>query len=795
MELMLTRSRRIADALAMLVVAAFSLLILVYIAYGEAGRNYERFQIERLISQGQIAQSALESFVRPGLPMHQFVGFTSLTGALVEADPLIDNISTYDATSNRIFSSNSGSQIGLLPNSHARKIDGGAAEIRTTGELLQVVLPIKNRFETVGSLVLSSPRAKINEMVQEAFLPLLGIAGLASVIFAAYVVLFAQIAPPQRRTRLVAIAFALKFVVVSAFVVHTLVSVYTQGAQSRAKAIADSLALRLEDVVLYGLNFEEFTGVISLVDDYKRLNPDLRAAAVLINGKLRAHSEPIPKDDKWASHSSDFEYSVPLTKPGSPVKIDIMVAMPKDIVSHQVMRSAKNFAALFVACAFIAALFMGVARSLQYISSVRKTQDPEEEEKATLNLVKPVFFLAVFVEHLNYSFLPQLMHDLVEKNGLSSGFASVPFLAYYACFALSLLPAGRLEDRFGSRKLIISGLGMACIGVAWLITTQTLESAIFARALAGVGQGTLFIGVQSYVLANSSPQRKTQAGSAIVFGFQAGMIAGMAIGSLLVTYIDATGVFQIGSVLALVTMCYAAVVLPTGRSLMRGALRSGAALYDIGRMLKNGSFLKSMLLIGVPAKAVLTGVVIFALPLLLAKSGFAREDIGQVTMVYAGAVILSSSLISNYTDRSRQTEQVLVYGGLLTTLGMVILSLVDLDFITGSSLRAGLTNGLIILGVSIIGIAHGFINAPVVTHVAESKIANELGVANVTSTYRLIERVGHMMGPVIIGQLFLYFGISWSLIGWIGGGILILTLLFPSEGDSVNNPNNKPAVA
>ena len=782
----------------MFVVAAVSLFILVYIAFGEARRNYERFQVEKLISQGQIAQSVMETFVRPGLPMHQFVGFGSLTDAMVDGDALLDNVAAYDAVGGRVFTSTQGAKISLLAPELGRKSDDGLAEVRTTAETMQVVLPIKNRFETVGSIVLTSPRALIVAKVEEAFRPLLGIAILASVLFAIYVVMFGQNAAPQRRARIVAIAFALKFIVVSAFVVHTLLSVYTQGAQSRAKAIADSLSQRLDDVATYGLSFDEFTGIIALVDDYKRLNPEIRAAAVLIGDKIRAHSAPVPKEGKWVSNQNEFEFSVPLSKVSDAQPIHVVVAMPKDIVYKQVLRSGKNFVALFVACAFIAALFMGVARSLQYVSQAAHAEtvpDAEEKEKATLNLVKPVFFLAVFVEHLNYAFLPQLMHEITAASNRSAGFASLPFLAYYACFALSLIPAGRLDGRIGSRKLIIAGLAMAGGGIFLLSMLYNLETAIMARALAGLGQGTLFIGVQSYVLANSSANRKTQAGQAIVFGFQAGMIAGMAIGSLLVTYIDAIGVFQLGTTLAFVTMLYAAAVLPNSRHAAAARVHTGTAFGDVFRMLRNGPFLKSMLLVGVPAKAVLTGVILFALPMLLTKQGYAREDIGQFTMVYAGAVILASSIIASYADRSRQTERILVAGGTLTAVGLVLVSLVGLDMFSGKDVHPAWVTGLIIIGVSIVGMAHGFINAPVVTHVAESKIAGELGVSNVASTYRLIERFGHMLGPVLMGQVFVYFGPSWSAIGWVGAGILLLTVLFPSEAEPLPSSDEKPVVA
>lgn len=798
MELNLTAGRRIADAMAMLVVAAVSLFILVYIAFGEARRNYERFQIEKLVSQGQVAQSVMEAFVRPGLPMHQFVGFGPLTDAMVDGDSLLDNVAAYDAVGQRVFSSTNGGSINLLPVELGRKSDDGLAEVRVTSELLQVVLPVKNRFETVGSVVLSSPRALIVAKVEEAFKPLFGIAGIASFIFALYVVMFAQNAAPSRRARIVAIAFALKFIVISAFVVHTLLSVYTQGAQSRAKAIADSLSQRLDDVVNYGLSFDEFTGIIALTDEYKRLNPEIRAAAVMIGDKIRAHSAPVPRDNKWVSNPNEFEFQVPLSNSDAAVPVSVVVAMPKDIVYKQVLRSGKNFVALFVACAFIAALFMGVARSLQYVSQAARSgeeTDPEEREKATLNLVKPVFFLAVFIEHLNYAFLPQLMHDIAAASNLSTGYASLPFLAYYACFALSLIPAGRLDRTVGSSRLIIAGLLLAGTGVFLLTMMSSLQTAVLARALAGLGQGTLFIGVQAYVLANSSASRKTQAGSAIVFGFQAGMIAGMAIGSLLVTYIDAVGVFQLGTGLAFVTMVYASAVLPTVQKQAVSPAKPGTAFMDVVRMLGSGPFLKSMFLIGVPAKAVLTGVVLFALPMLLTKQGFAREDIGQFTMVYAGAVIIASTLVAGYADRSRQTERILVAGGVLTAVGLVIVSLVGLDMFSGRDVHPAWITGLIVIGVCVIGMAHGFINAPVVTHVAESRIAAELGVANVASTYRLIERFGHMLGPVLMGQVFVYFGPSWATIGWVGAAILFLTILFPSEAEPQDTSDQKPVVA
>ncbi len=94
------------------------------------------------------------------------------------------------------------------------------------------------------------------------------------------------------------------------------------------------------------------------------------------------------------------------------------------------------------------------------------------------------------------------------------------------------------------------GLVLAASGLLMLAIPLDIYAVILARSLSGVGQGMLFIGVQSYILSMASPDRKTQGASIIVFGFQGGMISGMAIGSLLVSYIGASGVFTMAGAVA-----------------------------------------------------------------------------------------------------------------------------------------------------------------------------------------------------------------------------------------------------
>jgi MFS family permease len=777
----LPQERRGIDALAMLIVALLSVVLLVYVAFGEAKRTYEQFQIEKLVAQGQVVQSAVEGFVRPGFPIHQFVGFNGLTEPMVKADPLIDAISAFDVAGTRVFGSGDQGAL-IIPEANgdfALKETGH--QVRRSGDLLQVILPVRNRFEQVGYVVLSIPRAKLAEQVEEAFVPVVKVGIGAAFAFALFVYLFASHFSISARRNWVAAGFVVTFLSVAVMVVSTLVSVYSLGAQARTKSLADSLGQRLDDLVIYNINMDDITGIISLFGDYKRLNPDLRAAALIVDGKIRAHVDPNRRGTDWDSVPSDHEYTVRLSADGSPREVLVKVALPRDVVFRQVSRSVKNFTALLVASALFAALFMGLARSLQLLSQSRDDgRWSIAEETATIDLVKPMFFLAVFVEHLSYAFLPPLMQTYAAAAKLPAGYASAPFIAYYVCFTLALLPAGRLEAKLGARTIIMLGLSMAGLGLGAMALMTDFWHAVAARALCGLGQGTLFIGVQAYILANSSPERKTQAGGAIVFGFQAGMIAGMAIGSLLVSYLGNQGIFQLGAALSGLAIIYGIMALPSRLSGTTTPQSAGSIFADIWTILRDHHFLRTMLLIGIPAKAVLTGVVLFALPILLTQQGFPKEDIGQITMLYACAVILSSHFATASADRSKSTEGMLFKGTFLTAVGLIMISVVGFPGLISWETSSNFATFMVVIGATLVGVAHGFINAPVVTHVTNSELSATIGTTNVAAGYRLLERIGHTAGPLIMGQIFVYAGVSWTVMLGIGVAVFIFGLLFLS---------------
>jgi predicted MFS family arabinose efflux permease len=479
---------------------------------------------------------------------------------------------------------------------------------------------------------------------------------------------------------------------------------------------------------------------------------------------------------------STYEYQVNLTRPGGR-DIRVSVSLPVNVIYRQIARSVKNFTALFVASAFMAHLFLQLAGSLRQPGRSAEGVPPADHDTSEyhLRLVKPVFFLATFVEHLTYAFLPQYVSRIMQSSGFPDG-ASAVFMTYYLCFALSLIPAGYFAQRLSPRPLMYGGLVLAAAGFIALASDPSLTVLFLARAMSGIGQGMLFIGVQSFILRTSADDRKTRGAAIIVFGFQGGMISGMAIGSLLVTQMGAAGVFWLGAMIAAAMALYAWALVPaSGQRTADSALEEGSfrlLLRDLMRVLRNWDFVRTMLLVGVPAKAVLTGVIVFAMPLIMAQADYAQEDIGQILMVYAAGVLIANSYASRLVDRTGDSEPVLLLGALLSGAGLLCISATgwhQVAEIFGNSIIPAL---ILLLGVAVVGIAHGFINAPVVTHVARSRLAILLGESSVTATYRFLERIGHIAGPMLMGQFFLLAGIGPNVLGYVGFGVAVCGVLF-----------------
>ena len=93
------------------------------------------------------------------------------------------------------------------------------------------------------------------------------------------------------------------------------------------------------------------------------------------------------------------------------------------------------------------------------------------------------------------------------------------------------------------------------------------------------------------------------------------------------------------------------------------------------------------------------------------------------------------------------------WGAIMSGLGLMLVELMGSKYVGD-----GKSDAVAIAGIALVGVAHGFINAPVVTHVGISDLAGRIGAVPTTTTYRFLERAGHIAGRSLVTQLFLIWG-------------------------------------
>lgn len=437
------------------------------------------------------------------------------------------------------------------------------------------------------------------------------------------------------------------------------------------------------------------------------------------------------------------------------------------------VRGSKNLLVLILAVALLCTVMAGTKPGFKLpMAALRRPGAKDNWGEFALEAIRPIYFLAVLAENLCAPFLPRVLHDAVAQAQLPPEMASALFMAYFFAFTGVLLPAGWLVGRFGETGLIRGGAVLLALGLFLPSLSLDAASLMAARLLAGGGQGILLIGVQSLILSNTNAKGRTAGTSIIVFGFNGGMVGGNAFGSLLVERIGSQAVFAVAGTVALAVALVALVILTTRHAPAVGEAkpaRTGRGV-DLGglRCLLNPGFLVTTICIGIPTKAVLTGVVLFALPLILSHRGFNMEEVGQIAMFYAAGVLAATTLVSRLSSRQKRggttrltTGLILTTGALLSAVGMASVMVVDYPFFAGAQT-------IILIGcIFLLGMAHGCINAPVVSHVADLPIAHQLGPVRVATSYRLVERIGHIGGPLVVERVLALSGNESQALAWI----------------------------
>lgn len=368
--------------------------------------------------------------------------------------------------------------------------------------------------------------------------------------------------------------------------------------------------------------------------------------------------------------------------------------------------------------------------------------EPEAEECVDARFgmqIRAPLFLFMFSEELSRSFLPLFVRDLYQPiPGLSVAMVvGLPITVFMATVALITPFAGVLTDRLGARRVFLLAILPVMAGYIGACFAYGIYDFLLWRALSAVGYGMIFIASQAYIAQTTSSGSRAQGMAIFVGAVAAAGICGPSIGAIIADRIGYRLTFLVSLSLAVAAawIVYAALDdrPPTGQ---RQARRLRAR--EVGILLRDFRFVAIVLFAAIPGKLILAGFLFYLAPLYLFELHNSQPAIGRIMMTYGIATVVLAPLIARWADRSGRHAVFVAIGGIVSGLGcLLVLWRPD-----------SLSMLVAIVGLGI-GQAAALPNQLAVIHDIAIDYENSLGSATVLAAYRLLERIGTVIGPLV----------------------------------------------
>jgi predicted MFS family arabinose efflux permease len=243
--------------------------------------------------------------------------------------------------------------------------------------------------------------------------------------------------------------------------------------------------------------------------------------------------------------------------------------------------------------------------------------------------------------------------------------------AYTLAYGFAQLAAGVLTDRFGSRRLMLVGLGLGVVGSATFAVTERYPVALLARLVMGVAGGCLYTPTIAYLFAAFPANLRGRAMGFAEAGVGAGQVAALLGLPALFAVVGLTPAFLALPGLALGIGLAVTVALPAIPPEARagpGSIRSLSRERDFW-----------LLLVGVAFVGMLAQVTVLSwMPTYLRQvHGYGVVSAGISTAIVVTGLMLFSPVFGHVSDRLTARRPVLLIGSLLALGGFVVLLLTE----------------------------------------------------------------------------------------------------------------------
>jgi predicted MFS family arabinose efflux permease len=772
---------------------------------------------------GHDAASKIETAVRLGKPLNRFFGFDRLEADLRADLPEARHVFLMTGDGTVVQGGETPpKEAGPLVAKELKRLDlkqdaaAGAARATLMVEGREdryVVFPLTDpRSHTVsGALVLGFSadllRGKLRAVVEESLGGFLLATGAAALIL---LISMREIMRQARKSGGQGIRFLFipAIILIGAQVFHSVETVrlyrdaYVEAARESMLDLMGQVRDDIQFVVDKGLGLDRLRGIEKRLADMIVVVPEL-AGLTITDVEGHTLNEARAEVNSSAEALTKGTISLSGMRPGDDrLELDMEIVRNKDgvqtVIGHLLgeldpakleisLRDRVLDAAtvLLVSLFFMFEMFVlfGIAihrsmaqdgfKGISLPSMVRKPGPVEEEHANRHLLARPIGFALLFAWAMPLSFIPLRMREFPALGiDLSESLMlALPLSVEALCALFTALLAGRLSDRHGWRLPFFLGLIVSVAGA--LASGLATEAALFiaSRGLTGLGYGLAWMGIQGYIFQHAPPGTRAQGISNLISGLLAGYICGTAIGAMLAERFGYSSVFLLSSIIMVSPGVLALVFL---RRYMRGGppvegrkMIPEAAVRVKGRLLDlltDRRFVAVMVFSVIPFSIAQVGLLYFTVPLYLNELGLNQANIGRILMIYGISVIYLGPLVSRRVDVTNDKRWFIAIGGTVGALGLI-----------GLVFDGGLA--MVVLGVFMLGLCSCLSESARSSFAMALPSTKAYGTTGAMSVQRAADKLGQMIGPLMLGAMFSSIGIQMG-VAITGGMFLVATVLF-----------------
>jgi predicted MFS family arabinose efflux permease/predicted regulator of Ras-like GTPase activity (Roadblock/LC7/MglB family) len=774
---------------------------------------------------GHDAASKIETAMRLGKPLERFFGFDRLEDSLREDLPEARHVFLMTADGTVVQGSKPPpAEAGSLVATALNRMDvkkekaestHGLSSLMVEGQADRyVVFPLVNPSSTAieGALVLGFSSELLRGKLQAVVESSLG--GFLLATGAAALVLLLSMKIIMRQARMsggkgIRFLFIPAVILIGAQLFHSVETVrlyrdaYVDAARESMLNLMGQVRDDIQFVVNKGLGMDRLRGIEKRLGDMIVVVPEL-AGLTITDTTGKVMNEAKAKANENAEALTRGAVTLSGMEPGDDrLKLSMDIVRTEDgkktVVGHlngeldpvkleislrdRVLDAAT---VLLVSLFFMFEMFVlfGIAihRSMSQdtvkgvsLPSMAKAKASamEDDEHANRHLLaRPIGFALLFAWAMPLSFIPLRMRELPDL-GLDispSLLLALPLSVEALCALCTALLAGRLSDRHGWRMPFLAGLVVSVAGaVASGLATEP-ATFIASRGLTGFGYGLSWMGIQGYIFQHAPPGARAQGISNLISGLLAGYLCGTAIGAMLAERFGYGTVFLISSVVMVTPGVLAVIFL---RRYMKGGRpvegrkmnpEVGQPKGSLSHLLTDKRFLAVMIFSVVPFSVAQVGLLYFTVPLYLNELGLNQSNIGRILMIYGISVIYLGPVISRRVDVSRDKRWYIISGGIVGALGLM-----------GLAYDGGLM--MVVLGVFLLGLCSCLSESARSAFAMALPVTKAYGTTSAMSVQRAADKLGQMIGPLMLGALFSTLGIQMS-VALTGSLFLLATVLF-----------------